>query len=169
MWCERAPRPDTTLAHAGAAPAGIEVLPIRTVTDLSWQFWQHFQEHRGRNWCLTITRQSRASTSLIKGALGQVANSRVAAHLSNAGAARRGRITIICQGLYFMRKCLTMRPSRASTSLTRVPLARPPMLGLQLISPMLPPGEGVTRSVCAPLLAAAAAASQPAHAQEAVP
>ena len=40
-----------------------------------------------------------------------------------------------------------MRPSRASTSLTSVPLARPPMLGLQLISPMLAAGEGVTSSV----------------------
>lgn len=57
---------------------------------------------------------------------------------------------------------VTMRPSRASTSRTRVPLARPPMLGLQLISPMLAPGAGVIRSVEAPLLAAAAAASQPA-------
>ena len=55
-----------------------------------------------------------------------------------------------------------MSPSKASTSLTRVPLASPPMLGLQLISPMLAPGEGVTRRVLAPRRAAAAAASQPA-------
>ena len=81
----------------------------------------------------------------------------------------QGASQIKCQGLYLRRVCLTMRPSRASTSLTRVPLARPPMLGLQLISPMLDPGEGVTRSVCAPLLAAAAAASQPACTQESVP
>ena len=58
-----------------------------------------------------------------------------------------------------------MSPSRASTSLTSVPLARPPMLGLQLISPMLAAGEGVTSSVRAPLLAAAAAASHPARAR----
>ena len=55
-----------------------------------------------------------------------------------------------------------MIPPRASTSRTRVPFARPPILGLQLISPMLSLGFGVTRSVFAPLLAAAAAASQPA-------
>ena len=55
-----------------------------------------------------------------------------------------------------------MSPSKASTSLTRVPLASPPMLGLQLISPMLAPGEGVTSKVLAPRRAAAAAASQPA-------
>lgn len=55
-----------------------------------------------------------------------------------------------------------MRPSRASTSRTRVPFARPPMLGLQLISPMLAAGEGVTRMVRAPRRAAAAAASVPA-------
>lgn len=35
------------------------------------------------------------------------------------------------------------------------------MLGLQLISPMLAEGDGVTSRVLAPLLAAAAAASQP--------
>lgn len=57
---------------------------------------------------------------------------------------------------------LTMRPSKASTSLTRVPFARPPMLGLQLISPMLAAGRGVTSKVLAPRLAEAAAASQPA-------
>jgi hypothetical protein len=36
------------------------------------------------------------------------------------------------------------------------------MLGLQLISPMLAPGEGVTSTVLAPRRHAAAAASQPA-------
>lgn len=41
----------------------------------------------------------------------------------------------------------TMRPPRASTSRTRVPFARPPMLGLQLISPTLAAGEGVTSIV----------------------
>lgn len=56
----------------------------------------------------------------------------------------------------------TIRPSRASTSRTNVPFARPPMLGLQLISPMLAAGEGVTRMVRAPRRAAAAAASVPA-------
>lgn len=59
--------------------------------------------------------------------------------------------------------CCTMRPSRASTSLTRVPFASPPMLGLQLISPMLAEGRGVTSNVLAPRLADAAAASQPAR------
>ena len=56
----------------------------------------------------------------------------------------------------------TIRPSSASTSRTRMPLARPPMLGLQLIWPMLAAGAGVTSSVVAPRRAAAAAASQPA-------
>lgn len=55
-----------------------------------------------------------------------------------------------------------MRPSSASTSRTRMPLARPPMLGLQLIWPTLASGAGVTSSVRAPRRAAAAAASQPA-------
>ena len=41
----------------------------------------------------------------------------------------------------------TMRPPRASTSRTRVPFARPPMLGLQLISPTLAAGDGVTSTV----------------------
>lgn len=58
-----------------------------------------------------------------------------------------------------------MRPSKASTSLTRVPLASPPILGLQLISPMLASGRGVTSKVLAPRLAEAAAASQPVHAR----
>lgn len=58
-------------------------------------------------------------------------------------------------------EALTMRPPRASTSRTRVPFARPPMLGLQLISPTLAAGAGVTRIVSAPRLAAAAAASHP--------
>lgn len=57
---------------------------------------------------------------------------------------------------------LTMTPPRASTSLTRVPLARPPMLGLQLSSPMLVDGDGVTSKVRAPRRLAAAAASHPA-------
>lgn len=57
---------------------------------------------------------------------------------------------------------LTMRPSKASTSRTSVPFARPPMEGLQLISPMEATGEGVTSTVRAPRRAAAAAASQPA-------
>lgn len=56
-----------------------------------------------------------------------------------------------------------MSPSKASTSRTKVPFASPPMLGLQLISPMLALGCGVTRTVLAPRLADAAAASQPAH------
>lgn len=55
-----------------------------------------------------------------------------------------------------------MIPSRASTSRTSVPLARPPMLGLQLISPMEAAGDGVTSTVAAPRLAEAAAASHPA-------
>ena len=59
----------------------------------------------------------------------------------------------------------TMSPSSASTSLTSVPLASPPMLGLQLISPMLACGRGVTSKVLAPRLAAAAAASHPVKAQ----
>lgn len=56
----------------------------------------------------------------------------------------------------------TIRPSSASTSRTRMPLARPPMLGLQLIWPILAAGAGVMSSVLAPRRAAAAAASQPA-------
>lgn len=60
------------------------------------------------------------------------------------------------------RRLPTMRPSRASTSRTSVPFARPPMLGLQLISPTLEAGDGVTSSVRAPRRAAAAAASHPA-------
>lgn len=55
-----------------------------------------------------------------------------------------------------------MRPPSASTSRTRVPLASPPMLGLQLISPMLAEGDGVTKTVVAPRRTAAAAASHPA-------
>ena len=66
------------------------------------------------------------------------------------------------QNLQHANVCCTMRPSRASTSLTRVPFASPPMLGLQLISPMLAVGRGVTSTVVAPRLADAAAASQPA-------
>lgn len=70
-----------------------------------------------------------------------------------------------CTSIDFVQECAgcTMRPSRASTSLTRVPFASPPMLGLQLISPMLAVGRGVTSNVVAPRLADAAAASQPAR------
>lgn len=113
-------------------------------------------------------RPSRASTSLIGVPLARppILGLQLISLMLAPG---QGALQIKCQGLHFGRMCLTMRPSRASTSLTRVPLARPPMLGLQLISPMLAPGEGVTRSVCAPLLAAAVAASQPARAQESAP
>ena len=54
-----------------------------------------------------------------------------------------------------------MMPSRASISRTRWPLPRPPMAGLQLISPILS-ARIVTSATDAPMRAAAAAASQPA-------
>jgi hypothetical protein len=52
-------------------------------------------------------------------------------------------------------------PPSASTSLTRVPLPTPPILGLHDISPTVS-SFWVIRSVRAPVLAAPAAASQPA-------
>ncbi len=54
-----------------------------------------------------------------------------------------------------------IKPSSASTSRTRCPLPRPPIAGLQDISPMVS-NLCVTRAVRAPIRAAAAAASQPA-------
>src|SRR5262249_22941615 len=54
-----------------------------------------------------------------------------------------------------------MTPSSASISRTRWPLARPPMAGLQDISPIVS-RRWVSRSVRAPVRAEAAAASQPA-------
>src|SRR6185436_15586086 len=54
-----------------------------------------------------------------------------------------------------------MMPSSASISRTRWPLAKPPMAGLQDISPILA-GSWVTSSVVAPIRAEAAAASVPA-------
>ena len=76
---------------------------------------------------------------------------------------QRSTVTMMVTMMQLEAEMFTMRPSRASTSRTRVPLARPPMLGLQLISPMLAAGAGVINSVEAPRLAAAAAASQPAQ------
>ena len=52
-------------------------------------------------------------------------------------------------------------PSNASISLTKCPLPRPPIAGLQDISPIVD-NELVIRAVWTPDLAAAAAASQPA-------
>ena len=52
-------------------------------------------------------------------------------------------------------------PSNASISLTKCPLPRPPIAGLQDISPIVD-NELVIRAVWIPDLAAAAAASQPA-------
>ena len=54
-----------------------------------------------------------------------------------------------------------IRPSKASISRTRWPLPRPPMAGLQDMAPMVA-NWWVTRAVCAPMRADAAAASQPA-------
>ncbi len=54
-----------------------------------------------------------------------------------------------------------MIPPSASTSRTTVPLATPPMAGLQLIWP-IPSRFGVTMRTRAPARAAAAAASMPA-------
>ena len=56
---------------------------------------------------------------------------------------------------------MPMMPPNASTSRTTVPLATPPMAGLQLIWPM-PSRLGVTIRVRAPMRADAAAASTPA-------
>jgi hypothetical protein len=56
---------------------------------------------------------------------------------------------------------IPITPPSASTSRTTVPLATPPMAGLQLIWP-IPSRFGVTSSVRAPMRADAAAASTPA-------
>jgi hypothetical protein len=54
-----------------------------------------------------------------------------------------------------------MSPPSASTSRTRWPLPRPPMAGLQDMTPTAP-ARSVRRQARAPARAAAAAASQPA-------
>src|SRR5947209_16675182 len=54
-----------------------------------------------------------------------------------------------------------MRPSNASISRTRWPFPNPPIAGLQDMAPMVA-NRCVISAVCAPIRAAAAAASQPA-------